>query len=81
MKRKQIYLEEDADQQLKTMAMRHGCSEASLIREAVTQFLKREDRPAAGDEDSPLSRMIGMVKKGRRDSALRHDQYLYQQDE
>lgn len=81
MKRKQIYLDEDSEQRLKTEAMRRGRSEASLIREAVRRFLAEEERALPNHAENPLLGMIGIVRKGRPDAAVNHDRYLYRGDE
>lgn len=80
MRRKQIYLDEESEQGLKTIALRDGCSEASLIRDAVRLFLAQEERQAPDSDENPLLGMIGLVKRGRRDAAANHDNYLYRRD-
>jgi hypothetical protein len=77
MKRKQIYLEEGCEQRLKALSRRTGRSEASLIREALKSYLEEHDKPLPGDQDSPLLDLLGLVKDGPEDGALRHDSYLY----
>lgn len=77
MKRKQIYLDEDSEQRLKSLASKRSRSEASLIREAVTRYLKQEETPAPEPEDNPILKLIGIARKGRPDAAAQHDRYLY----
>jgi len=80
MKRKQIYLDEESELRLKSIAFRRKQSEASLIREAVTRYLSEEESNVLDQSENPLLRMIGMVHKGRKDASLRHDRYLYRED-
>jgi predicted DNA-binding protein len=47
MRRKQLYLDEATDRELKRLARRTGRSEASHVREALDRYLK--DTPAADD--------------------------------
>lgn len=75
MRRKQIYLDEASERALKRLAARTGRSEASLIREALRQYLA-----TGGDSgDDPLERLIGLVADdtGPDDVAEEHDHYLY----
>ncbi|MCL5045865.1 MAG: ribbon-helix-helix domain-containing protein [Actinobacteria bacterium] len=82
MRKKQIYLEESADDELRKWSALKGTSEASLIREAVGEYLarlkKEQDEKVAVN---PLLKMIGKCpKEGDRDSSIAHDYYLYQKD-
>lgn len=49
MRRKQLYLDEAADRELKRLARRTGRSEASHVREALDRYLKDVPEP---DEDA-----------------------------
>lgn len=80
MKRKQIYIDEESELRLKSIAFRRRQSEASLIREAVLRFLSEEERPVPERTENPLLEMIGMIPEGRDDAALHHDRYLYRED-
>jgi len=77
MRRKQIYIDEQDEQRLKTMAMQRGRSEASLIREAVRRFVRDEASTALADEENPLLGLIGMAESDHPDAAEHHDRYLY----
>lgn len=71
MLRKQIYLDEASDRRLRELAAASGRSAASLIREAVGRYLQGH-----GTED-PLRPLIGAFSGGPRDTAAKHDKYLY----
>lgn len=82
MKRKQIYLDDKADMDLKKWSLRKGVSEARLIREAVAHYLvniEKEAREKAADD--PLARLVGHCPEpGDPDAAVDHDAYLYRRD-
>ncbi|MHB2016614.1 MAG: hypothetical protein ACYCW6_06670 [Candidatus Xenobia bacterium] len=80
MKRKQIYLDTGMEQRLKTVALREGCSEASLVREAIGRLLADRESRVPGDAGSPLLKLIGLAEGARSDSAEHHDKYLYGSD-
>lgn len=75
--RKQIYLDERLDRRLRGVARSQGRSAASLIREAVGEYLEGH----APSEDDPIRALIGAFKGGRPDAALEHDKYLYGEDD
>lgn len=78
MIRKQLYIDEELDQALKTLAARSGRSEAAHVRAALRAYLGRG--PAVpSDGDDPLLALIGLVddEEGPDDVAVHHDQYLY----
>ena len=79
MERKQIYLATGSDARLKKLAKRKGVSEASLIREAVDQYLAKAESETAEDEGrDPLLRLVGLYQGAApADGAANHDQYLY----
>jgi plasmid stability protein len=74
MKRTQIYLEEELDRELRTVAAAEGRSAAAVIREAVRRYLA--GREHAGQED-PFLAIAGSVAGRAKDGALNHDHYLY----
>ncbi|MPZ48811.1 MAG: ribbon-helix-helix protein, CopG family [Dehalococcoidia bacterium] len=60
VKRKQIYIAERQEAQLREMAEHRGVSESHLIREAVAQYLLDQEEPALERaEDHPLWGLIG----------------------
>ncbi|HHY97468.1 MAG TPA: hypothetical protein GX509_01880 [Firmicutes bacterium] len=84
MERKQIYIDRNDDERLKGWASRKGVSEASLIREAIGQYLVKLEQQEAdkSGEVNPLIKLIGMHKgEIPRDLALHHDRYLQIGDE
>ncbi len=58
MRRKQLYLDEATDHELKRLAQRTGRSEASHVREALDRYLK--DVPV--DEDDVARRMAAVER-------------------
>jgi hypothetical protein len=77
MVRKQIYIDEDLDQDLKALAERTGEPEAAHVRAALRGYLEAR-RPSA-DAADPLLQIIGLVDdaEGPGDVAEEHDHYLY----
>jgi predicted DNA-binding protein len=77
--RKQIYLTPQQDEELKTLSVMKGTSEASLVREAVAAYLIEEkERSASGN---PLAKLVGLGIGKHTDNAQRHDEYLYGEEE
>lgn len=79
MERKQIYLDQGSDAKLKRLARARGVSEASLIREAVANYLAGQDiQASAPAKQDPLLALIGLYKgEAPPDAAIDHDRYLY----
>jgi hypothetical protein len=77
MVRKQIYIDEDLDQELKALAARTGAPEAAHVRAALRDYL--EVHAPAVDAPDPLLQIIGLVDDpaGPDDVAEQHDHYLY----
>lgn len=67
----QIYLREDQERTLRSIAERRGVSMASLVREGVDKLLS--DLPL-GEE--PLMEVVGLYDSGIGDLAERHDEVL-----
>ncbi|MBI2886713.1 MAG: ribbon-helix-helix protein, CopG family [Chloroflexi bacterium] len=82
MKRKQIYLDEEIERQLKAHAARTHLPEAEHIRRALQRYLA-EQSDQLGEEEDPLLQLIGLVPKGqgREDASINHDYYLYEVDQ
>lgn len=78
MKRTQVYFEEGDWARLQARASRSGVSAASVVREAVAEYLSR-----GLSEEDPLLAMIDEARTmpgatdGPTDGALNHDHYLY----
>lgn len=74
VKRTQIYIDEELDQQLRTKALAEGRSAAALVREALRSYLAKGKAKAQKD---PFLELSGAFSGGPRDSSLEHDRYLY----
>ncbi len=61
VKRIQIYLEEETDEQLRALSAARGRSAASIVREALRRYLVDERATATG-----LSRLRGLGKEAWR---------------
>ncbi|HEV8241280.1 MAG TPA: ribbon-helix-helix domain-containing protein [Thermoanaerobaculia bacterium] len=76
MVRKQIYIDEELDEDLKVLSARTGEPEAAHVRAALRGYLEAHRMPA--EDVDPLYAMIGMVDdQGPSDVAEEHDHYLY----
>ncbi len=77
LKRKQIYLDEESDRALKTLAFTTNISEAEHIRRAVKKYIAKQKGKIA--EEDPIRKLIGLCDKpdGPTDSSIHHDRYLY----
>ncbi|MBI2264955.1 MAG: hypothetical protein HYU64_07260 [Armatimonadetes bacterium] len=76
MKRKQIYLSEDMEQELRAAALFRGASEAAIVREALEQYLQAR-RPKVPLEEDPLWKLVGIIEDGPPDASEAIDYYLY----
>ncbi len=74
MIRKQVYLSQDNERDLKKHSKRLRISEAFLIREAIYQYCRNLEKK---ETSHPLDGIIGIAAKGRKDGAINHDYYLY----
>ncbi len=77
MIRKQLYIDDDLEHELKALAERTGQSEAEHVRRALRAYLEdRTDRRTGLD---PLLGLIGLADDADEptDVALEHDHYLY----
>jgi hypothetical protein len=72
MKRLQIMIEEDLDQELGLQAKRDGVSKAALIRRYVRERLRRSALPPI--EEDPLWELVGSVDAEPVDDI---DEFLY----
>lgn len=65
-------------EELTYRARRRGVSIASLVREAVAEYLGGGSRARAADEEpDPFEALIGSIKSGHTDESINHDHYLY----
>lgn len=75
MKRTTIFIEEGAERELQALARRKGRPVASLVREAVAQYVVK-----ARAEQAPRLQFIAAGRSGREDVAERHEDLLFQPD-
>lgn len=78
MIRKQIYIDEKLERDLKTLAARTGEPEAVHVRAALRDYLQNVSVVVEADED-PLLGLVGLVDDPALpdDVAEEHDHYLY----
>lgn len=72
MKRLQIYIEPELDEDLARLAARRQVSKAHLLREGAKRII-REETPI--EEDS-LMAIVGIADVGPDDVSQHHDRYL-----
>lgn len=72
--RKQIYLPEEYEEQLKEISIVMDVTESSIIREALAEYLKKIK---ASKKKNTLYDLIGLCNKGKKDASINHDKYLY----
>lgn len=80
MKRKQIYIEEEQERELKHLARSRGVPDAVVIREAIGTYLKGRRtklRKPRTMSEHPLAKIIGIGRSGITDASVNHDFYLY----
>ena len=79
MKRKQIYIEEEQERELKALARGRGVPDAVVIREALGLYLRSQPRARRlrTMAEHPLASIIGIGKSDITDGSVNHDFYLY----
>ena len=79
LKRKQIYIDEESERALKTLALETKVSESEHIRRAVKKYIAKQKVEAV--EEDPLEKLIGLCDKleGPTDASIHHDNYLYRE--
>ena len=77
LKRKQIYLDEESDRALKSLAVSTKVSESEHIRRAIKKYVVKH-KSNIPDKD-PLKKLIGLCDNpdGPSDASVNHDKYLY----
>ena len=77
LKRKQIYLDEESDRALKSLAVATKVSESEHIRRAIKKYVVRYKNKIT--EEDPLEKLIGLCDDpaGPTDASVNHDKYLY----
>lgn len=77
LKRKQIYLDEESDRELKRLALTTKISESEHIRRAVKRYIAGKKGRVA--KEDPLKKLLGLCDNpdGPTDASAHHDKYLY----
>ena len=74
MKRTTIFLDEAAERELDFLAQRRGEPKATLVREAIGEYLvRRRDAPGTA------LAFVGIGRSGRSDIADRHEELLFRE--
>ena len=80
MKRKQIYIAPEQEEQLQRLAESRHVAVSSLIREAVAEYLVEQETPRPErPEDHPLWGIVGIIDDpdAPTDGSINHDAVLY----
>ncbi len=75
LKRTQMYFPEKTLRELKKKAKVEKATIASIVRNAVSELLKKEK--AKNWTEDPLWDMVGTSSSKDRDLSVNHDKYLY----
>jgi hypothetical protein len=78
MRRTQIYLDEQMDDELRQRAAAEGRSAAAVIREALNSYLSR--RAVDAEQEDPIRAMAGTLRGLPADAASEHDRDIYGDD-
>jgi hypothetical protein len=73
MIRTQVQLTEEQARALRRRAAERGVSMATLVREAVDRILEDDDRETRW---ARAMSVVGKYRSGKKDIAVRHDEYL-----
>jgi predicted DNA-binding protein len=76
MVRTQIYIPGDVYEELKRRSKSTGLAMAEQIRQALREYLEREEGVMLR-EDDPIWNIVGGVSTGDGDLSIHHDKYLY----
>lgn len=76
MVRTQVYLPGDIYEELKRRSKSIGLSMAEQIRQALREYLDREEGIVLR-EDDPIWNIVGAASFGPDDVSIHHDKYLY----
>ena len=78
MVRTQVYLPKDVYEELQTRVQLTGLSMAEQIRQALREYLQREqDEGVLLRDDDPIWQIVGAASGGPSDVSVHHDKYLY----
>ncbi len=75
LKRTQMYFPEEILRKLKRKALEKKTTVANIVRDAVSELLKKEE--VKNWNDDPLWNMVGSSSSKERDLSVNHDKYLY----
>ncbi len=73
MKRLQISLEPELDEELERVARAEGVSKAEVVRRCLREGIE----PLPPLEDDPFFKLIGKFEGGGHDDAENHDEIIY----
>lgn len=76
-KRTQVYFPMDLYRKVEKKAKKESRSSAAIIREAVAQYLEKEEEKEIDWENDPLVKAVGFFASGVGDLSVNHDYYLY----
>ena len=76
MVRTQVYLPGDIYEELKRRSKSTGLAMAEQIRQALREYLDREEGVVLR-EDDPIWNIVGAASFGPDDVSIHHDKYLY----
>ncbi len=76
MKRTQIYLDYELDEDLSRLAARRGVSKAHLLREGAYRIVREE----MDVEEDPIMNIVGLARSEPDRISEEHDEYLIQQE-
>ncbi|GER92404.1 hypothetical protein A45J_0120 [hot springs metagenome] len=76
-KRTQVYFPMELYRKVEKKAKRESRSSAAIIREAVAQYLEKEEEKEIDWENDPIFKLVGIIKDGPTDLSVNHDYYLY----
>jgi metal-responsive CopG/Arc/MetJ family transcriptional regulator len=76
MVRTQIYIPRDVYEELKRRSKSTGLAMAEQIRQALREYLEREEGVVLR-EDDPIWNIVGAILTDDGDLSVHHDKYLY----
>lgn len=76
-KRTQVYFPTELYKKVEKRAKKESRSSAAIIREAVAQYLEKEEEKEIDWENDPIFKLAGIMSSGLGDLSVNHDYYLY----
>lgn len=76
-KRTHVYFPLDLYTKLAKRAKKESKSSAQIIREAVTQYIDKEEEAEIDWDNDPIFKLAGIMSSGVGDLSVNHDHYLY----